>query len=266
MIWLYTEILFRPILNVLIWLYGVIPGADLGISIIVLTVIVKAILYPLTAQQLKQQKAMQSIQPKIAEVRKRLKDDKEAQAKELMELYRKEKVNPASSCLPLLIQLPVFIALYQALRVGLSSETLTQLYNFIPNPGHINATLLGIVDLAKPSYVLAVLASAVQFWQSWLMFKKTGVTKSPPEEVIADKGAKDEDMTAMINKQMMYMMPIITLIIGIKLPGGLTLYWFIMSALTVAQQYIQNRKPVPPSITEPQSPSTNIQSPSSNIQ
>jgi len=251
MLWLYQEILFRPILNVLIWLYGVIPGADLGIAIIVLTVIVKVILYPLTSQQLKQQKAMQSIQPKIAEVRKRLKDDKEAQAKELMELYRKEKVNPASSCLPLLIQLPVFIALYQALRVGLSSETLTQLYNFIPNPGHINATLLGIVDLAHPSYVLAVLAAAVQFWQSKLMFQKTGATSRPPEEVREDKGAKDEDMTAMINKQMMYMMPVITLIIGIKLPGGLTLYWFVMSLLTVIQQYLQNRKPIPPMPTEP---------------
>lgn len=252
--WLYQEILFRPILNLLIWLYGVIPGADLGIAIIVLTILVKFVLYPFTAQQLKQQKSMQAIQPKIAEIRKRLKDDKEAQAKELMELYRKEKVNPASSCLPLLVQLPVFIALYQALSVGLQSETLTQLYTFVPNPGHVNAMFLGLVDLAKPSYVLAVLAAGVQFWQSWLMFKKPGAVKPPPEEVQADKGAKDEDMAAMINKQMMYMMPIITLVIGVNLPGGLTLYWFIMSILTVAQQYILNRKPTPPALTEPQLP------------
>jgi YidC/Oxa1 family membrane protein insertase len=254
MMWLYQEFLFRPILNLLIWLYGTIPGSDLGIAIIVLTVVVKFILYPFTAQQLKQQKSMQAIQPKIAEIRKRLKDNKEAQAKELMELYRKEKVNPASSCLPLLVQLPVFIALYQALSVGLQSETLTQLYAFVPNPGHVNATLLGLVDLAKPSYVLAVLAAGVQFWQSWLMFKKPGAIKPPPEEVQGDKGAKDEDMAAMINKQMMYMMPIITLVIGVNLPGGLTLYWFVMSLLTVAQQYIQNRKPTPPNLTAPQLP------------
>ncbi|MFZ6015716.1 MAG: YidC/Oxa1 family membrane protein insertase [Patescibacteria group bacterium] len=252
--WLYTEILFRPILNVLIWLYGVIPGNDLGLAIIVLTVIVKAILYPFTAAQLKQQRAMQDLQPKIAEIRKRLKDDKEAQAKELMELYRKEKVNPASSCLPLLIQLPVFIALYQALSVGLHSESLTQLYNFIPNPGTVNTTLFGFINLADPNYYLAALAAATQFLQSWLMFKKPSATKRPPEEVLDDKGSKDEDMTAMVNKQMMYMMPIITLIIGIKLPGGLTLYWFVMSALTVLQQYLQNRKPLPPMPSEPLSP------------
>lgn len=238
MFWLYHELLFRPILNLLIWLYGSLPVTDLGLSIILLTIFVKLILYPLTKAQLAQQQAMQSLQPKIADIRKRLKDDKEAQAKELMELYRREKVNPASSCLPLLIQLPVFIALYQALSVGLHSESLDVLYTFVPNPGTVNTMWLGVLELGQPSYLLAILAAGVQFWQSRLMFKKPGVSKRPPEEVREDSGAKDEDMTAMINKQMMYMMPLLTLFIGTQLPGGLALYWFVMSALTVGQQYL----------------------------
>lgn len=246
MMWLYNEILFRPILNLLIWLYVTLPGADLGIAIIVLTIIIKLILYPFTVAQIKQQRALQSMQPKIAEIRNRLKGDKEAQAKELMELYRKDKVNPAASCLPLVIQLPVFIALYQALRVGLQSQSLSMLYSFVPNPGTIHAVLFGMADLTKPNYILAVLAAGVQFWQTWMMMKQTGTTTPPPVEVKGDKGAKDEDMSAMINKQMMYVMPIMTLIIGIKLPGGLTLYWFVMSLLTVAQQYWLMRKPLPP--------------------
>ncbi len=244
--WLYNEILFRPILNLLIWLYGALPGADLGIAIIVLTIIIKLILYPFTVAQIKQQRALQTMQPKIAEIRKRLKDDKEAQAKELMELYRKDKVNPAASCLPLVIQLPVFIALYQALSVGLKSQALTMLYSFVPNPGTVHAMLFGFMDLTQPNYVLAVLAAAVQFWQTWMMMKPPGATTPPPSEVKEEKGAKDEDMAAMVNKQMMYVMPIMTLIIGIKLPGGLTLYWFVMSLLTVAQQYWLMRKPIPP--------------------
>ncbi|MDD5438101.1 MAG: YidC/Oxa1 family membrane protein insertase [Patescibacteria group bacterium] len=249
--WLYNEILFRPILNLLIWLYGVLPGADLGLAIIVLTVIIKLILYPFTVSQIKQQRALQSLQPKINEVRQRLKNDKEAQAKELMELYRKEKVNPAASCLPLIIQLPVFIALYQALSVGLKSQSLSMLYSFVPNPGTVHAMLFGLADLTQPNYVLAVLAAAVQFWQSWMMMRQQpGAIKAPPAEVEGKPAAKDEDMAAMVNKQMMYVMPIMTLIIGIKLPGGLTLYWFIMSLLTVAQQYWLLRKPLPPS-TEP---------------
>jgi len=246
MMWLYNEILFRPILNLLIWLYVTLPGADLGIAIIVLTIIIKLILYPFTVAQIKQQRALQSMQPKIAEIRNRLKGDKEAQAKELMELYRKDKVNPAASCLPLVIQLPVFIALYQALGVGLKSQALTALYSFVPNPGTVHAMLFGFLDLTKPNYILAVLAAGVQFWQTWMMMKQTGTTTPPSSEVKGDKGAKDEDMSAMINKQMMYVMPIMTLIIGIKLPGGLTLYWFVMSLLTVAQQYWLMRKPIPP--------------------
>lgn len=246
MLWLYNELLFRPILNLLIWLYGAIPGSELGVAIIVLTVIVKLILYPFTVSQIKQQRALQLMQPKMAEIRSRLKNDKEAQAKELMELYRKEKVNPAASCLPLLIQLPVFIALYQALSVGLKSEALSALYSFVPNPGVIHATLFGLTDLANPNYVLAALAAGVQFWQSWMMMKKPSPTTPPPPEVQGDKGAKDEDMAAMVNKQMMYIMPIMTLFIGIKLPGGLTLYWLVMSLLTVAQQYWMMRQPIPP--------------------
>jgi len=250
MIWLYNEILFRPILNLLIWLYSVIPGADLGVAIIILTVLIKLALYPFTAAQLKQQKDMQELQPKIKEIRTRLKNEKEAQAKELMELYKKEKVNPASSCLPLLIQLPVVIAMYQALATGLKAASLSMLYSFVPNPGVIHSTLFGIIDLSNPNYVLAVLAAGTQFWQSWLMFKKTGATKRPPEDVRETKGAKDEDMSAMVNKQMMYMMPLVTLFIGVKMAGGLTLYWFVMSLLTVLQQYIVMRKPEPPKLKQ----------------
>lgn len=248
MMWLYNEILFRPILNLLIWLYGVIPGNDLGLAIIVLTILVKLVLYPFTVSQIKQQRAMQSLQPKMAEIRARLKNDKEAQAKELMELYRKEKVNPASSCLPLLVQLPVFIALYQALSMGLQSKSLTMLYGFVPNPGTVHAFLFGLVDLSVPNYALAVLAAGAQFLQSWMMMRnQPGATKRPPEEVREVAGAKDEDMAAMVNKQMMYMMPIMTLIISIKLPGGLALYWLAMSLLTIGQQYLLMRKPLPPS-------------------
>ncbi len=249
MIWLYNEVLFRPILNLLIWLYDVLPGNDLGLAIIALTILIKLVLYPFTVQQIKQQRALQALQPKIKEIQTRLKDDKEAQARELMELYRKDKVNPAASCLPLLIQLPVFIALYQALNTGLQSQSLSMLYSFAPNPGTVHATFFGLVNLAVPNYVLAGLAAAVQFWQSWMMMRKPSPTAPPPAEVQGDKGAKDEDMSAMINKQMMYMMPIMTLIIGIKLPGGLTLYWFVMSLLTVGQQYLLMRKPLPPTLT-----------------
>ncbi len=243
---LFQDIIFRPILNLLIWLYNVLPGGDMGIAIIALTIIVKVILYPFAVAQIKQQRALQDLQPKIDEVRKRLKDDKEAQAKELMDLYKKEKVNPGASCLPLLIQLPVFIGLFRALRDGLASHSFQLLYPFVANPGTVNHMFLGLIDLSKPSYVLAVLAGAAQFWQSRQLFKKPSPAAPPPPEVKDTPGAQDEDMAAMVNKQMMYMMPIVTVFVGISLPGGLALYWFVMSLLTVGQQALFLRKPVPP--------------------
>lgn len=249
---IFTTILIQPILNLLVWLYNIVPGNDLGLAIIILTVIVKAVLYPLTMAQIRQQRAMQELQPKIEEIRSRLKDDKEAQAKELMELYKKEKVNPASSCLPLLIQLPIFIGLYRALVDGLKSQGLNLLYPFVPNPGVIETTMVGGIDLATPSIMLAVLAGAVQFVQSRQILKKPSSATPPPPEVQGKEGAKDEGMASMMNKQMSYLMPIITVFIGISLPGGLTLYWFVMSVLTVAQQAVFLKRPKPP--TSPQIP------------
>ena len=243
MMYLFNLVIFQPILNLLIWLYNVLPGNDIGFAIIVLTIIVKLVLYPMTVAQIKQQKALQDIQPKIDEIRNRLKNDKDAQAKELMDLYKKEKVNPAASCLPLLIQLPIFIGLFNALRDGLAAKSLNYLYPFVANPGTINHMFLGFVDLSKPNYVLAVLAGLAQFWQSWQMFRKPSPATPPVPEVKGSEGAKDESMASMMNKQMMYMMPIVTVFIGISMPGGLTLYWLVMTLLTVAQQSIFLKKP-----------------------
>ncbi len=255
---LFNTIFFQPILNLLVWLYVTVPGQDVGIAIILLTVVVKIILYPLTHLQIKQQRGMQALQPKIEEIRKRLKDDKEKQAAELMELYKKEKVNPASSCLPLLVQLPVFLALFHALQVGLQSQGLNMLYPFVPNPQSINAMFLGVFDLAQPpslenpfTAVLVVLAGLVQCWQTRQILKPPAATVSaPPPEVAKTEGAKDESMTAIMNKQMAFMMPIMTVVIGFTLPAGLTLYWLTMSLLTVAQQALVLKK-MPPKI-EPQ--------------
>jgi len=248
MISLFNTLIYQPILNLLIWLYNVIPGSDIGLAIIALTIIAKVVLYPFTAAQIKQQRALQEVQPKIDEIRKRLKDDKEAQAKELMELYKKEKVNPASSCLPLLIQMPIFIGLFRALNDGLTSHSLNLLYPFVANPGTVNNMMFGLVDLSKPNVVLAVLAAGVQFIQSRQIMKKPSPASPPPPEVAGSEGAKDESMAAIMNKQMLYIMPLVTVFIGISLPGGLTLYWLVMSILTVIQQAIFLKQPTPPKV------------------
>ncbi|MDD3102158.1 MAG: YidC/Oxa1 family membrane protein insertase [Patescibacteria group bacterium] len=150
MIQFFNTILYQPLLNLLVFFYNVIPGHDLGVAIITLTVILKLILFPLSRQSLKSQKALQSLQPKMEEIKKKYPDQKEKQAKMTMELYKENKINPFSSCLPLLIQLPILIAVYQVFNTGLTSTNLP-VYSFIYNPGHLNSFAFGFLNLAKPN-------------------------------------------------------------------------------------------------------------------
>ncbi|MDO8435745.1 MAG: YidC/Oxa1 family membrane protein insertase [bacterium] len=234
---IFTTIFYQPIFNLLIWLYNVIPGNDIGVAIVALTVIIKVLLYPLSWKSIQSQRALTQLQPKIEALKKEVGSDKERLTKEMMELYKREKVNPFSSCLPLLLQLPFLFAVYQVFQRGLKSESLDLLYGFVQNPGTINPISFGLVDLAKPVIVFAILAGAAQYFQA-----KQLMHKKPPKEVADKPAAKDEGMAAMMNKQMLYFMPIFTVIIGLKLPGGLSLYWFVMTLLSLLQQVIVLRK------------------------
>ncbi|MDD5341656.1 MAG: YidC/Oxa1 family membrane protein insertase [Patescibacteria group bacterium] len=231
-IYVYNLIFYQPTFNFLVWLYNVLPGHDIGLAIVLLTLAIRILLFPLFYQSIKSQKALQDIQPKIDEVRKKYKNDQQKQASEMMGLYKNEKVNPFSSCIPLLIQFPFLIAVYQSFGQGLSSKGLEMLYPFVHNPGVISAISLGYFNLAQPSIILAVLAGAAQFWQARMM-----ITKRPP--VIKGKdipGSADENMMAAVNKQTLYFLPIFTVIIGISLPSGLTLYWLFTTILMALQQ------------------------------
>lgn len=242
----FNIILYKPIFNVFVFLYNIIPGHDVGVVILVLTLLIKVILYPLTNSGIKAQKSLQDLQPKVEELKKRYANDKQALAQATMELYKNNKVNPFSSCLPLLLQLPIIFALYAVFRDGLASHNVAvNLYPFIHNPETINSVSLGFVDLSKPNYILAILAGVAQFFQTRSMTKKTA---RPPK--VAGEGGKDEDMMSMMNKQMLYFMPIMTVLIGLRLPSGLALYWFLSTVIMSLQQYIvakQNPPATPPS-------------------
>ena len=213
----------------------------MGVAIIALTVLIKLILWPLTGASLKGQRAMQQLQPKLNALKEQHKGDKEGLSKAMMELYAKEKVNPLSSCLPLLIQLPVLIALYRVLHAGLSNDSLSMLYPFVSSPGSIHETFLGIFNLSEKSIPLAVLAGALQFWQTKML-----MVNHPPKKLREKTGAKDEDMMATVNQSMVYFTPIMTIVIGWSLPGGLTLYWVAISAISILQQVLVFRKnPLP---------------------
>lgn len=231
---IFDVILYDPLFNFLVVLYEYLPGKDFGVAIILLTIIIRLIIYPLSVKALVSQTALQKLQPKIQEIQRQFKDDKEKQAKETMELYRREKVNPFSGLLLAFVQLPILIALYQVFWNGLKPEALNRLYSFVANPTHINAVSFGLLDLSKPNLFFAVLAGIVQFFQTKMLLPK--VDKNQPES---------NDISAMMQKQMVYIFPIITVIILFKLPSALGLYWIVSGIFSVVQQHflLKNQRP-----------------------
>lgn len=226
---MFQTLLTQPFFNLFVALYNLIP--DAGVVIILVTLLLKLALYPLTSKSIKAQKSLTDLQPKLEELKKQYKDNQQALAQETLKLYKEHKVNPVGSCLPLLIQLPIFIALYQVLRSALAPNDFHLLYSFVHNPGTINSISFGFLDLAKPNVVLAVLAGAAQFWQTRMFNRRT-----PPKA--AGEAGKDEGMMASMNKQMMYMLPVVTIIAGLQFPAGLALYWFLTTVLTALQQVL----------------------------
>lgn len=229
---LFNFTLYRPLFNFLISIYNYLPGHDFGLAIILLTVIIRFILYPVSVKTLNSQKALQKLQPQLQEIQKKHKGDKEKQAKETLELYRKEKINPFGGLLLAIIQLPILIALYKVFWQGLDSKELEILYSFVSNPTHINPISFGLMDLSKPNLIFAVLAGIFQFFQTKMIMPKSG--KSQP---------KSGDISALMQKQMIYFLPVLTVIILLRLPSALGLYWTVSSIFSIIQQYFILKEP-----------------------
>lgn len=232
---LFNLILYKPLFNILILFYQYLPGQDFGIAIILLTILIKVLFYPLGVKAIKSQKVLQELQPKIREIQKKYKDDKEKQTRAMMELYQKEKINPFSGCLPLLIQLPILIALYQVFRKGLVSEEMINLYYFIPKPGQIDPTFFGIMNLSQPSIILAILAGIFQFIQTKMITPKISKVQKGEGQMAQFSG--------MIQKQTLYFFPIFTVLILWRLPAAIGLYWIIAALFSIIQQYLVFKKP-----------------------
>jgi len=146
-----------------------------------------------------------------------------------MKLYKENNINPLAGCLPLLIQLPILIALYQAFIAGLKPENLNMLYGFVSNPGVVNKISFGFIDTTSKMPLLAILAGAAQFIQAWAT-KAQNQDSNPNKEMAA------------LNSQMLYFFPVMIIIIGWNLPAGLVLYWITTTVFSILEQlYIKYR-------------------------
>lgn len=250
MIELFNIFLYQPIASVLILLYSVIPGG-FGVAVIALTIIIRLILYPLSAKGIESQKALTDIQPKVKEIQDKHKDDKEKQVQEVLNVYREAKINPFSGFLPLLIQIPVLIALYRVLWHVQDDNFSEVLYSFIPFSGEIDFIFLGVIDLGLSGLdqingnwlamiggaAIILGAGVAQFFQMKMVLakKKTKKEKKKKQEPAIEMAEK-------MQKQMIYFFPIFTVVILLKLPLAMGLYWLTTAVFSIIQQHIIFKK------------------------
>jgi YidC/Oxa1 family membrane protein insertase len=244
---IWTTILYQPLLNLLIFFYQQFSH-NLGLAILGVTVLTSLFLLPLTLPSLQLSKKQKELRGEIEELRKKFGDDKKKFAEEQMKLYQQHGVHPAQGCLPQILRIVILIALYQAFRQVLVSNGggIQDLNNLLYSPAlHIdpsagvNTTFL-YLDLAKkdPYYLMPVLAGITQFALSKVM--TFGQTSAP--ETREEKEHQPEDIAQDMQKQMMYIMPIMTVFIMAGLPSGLTLYWFLSTVMSLVVQLAYLRK------------------------
>jgi YidC/Oxa1 family membrane protein insertase len=250
---LWHLILYQPLLNGLILLYKLI--GNIGLAIVVFTVLIRAILIPLTVPSMKAAKKMQELAPELEKLKRRYKNDKQGMARAQMELYKQHGANPAAGCLPQIVQLLILIALYQAFRQVLlpnGMEVIQKLNEVLypslrlPLETSIDLRFL-YLDLAKPDVFqlpvsgqtipipgLFLLAAALtQFLSSKMMSPGARAAEKAAEKT----EEKTDDLATSMQSQMLYLFPLMTLLIGFTFPSGLILYWFIFSLFTMVQQY-----------------------------
>jgi YidC/Oxa1 family membrane protein insertase len=218
---LLKPIIYIPLLNILVFSYHYIP--DLGITIILLTILIRLVMLPSFHKSLKQQKAMQALQPKINEIKEKFKNDKQAEMQAMMELYKEHDVSPLGSCSTLLIQLPILVALSTLFSRTGNPDLLKDLYSFVPHPEHFSTMFLGFINLAaKNNYVLVGIAAILQFVQAKLSLPKH---------------KSDDAMQNTMQNSMLYFFPLMLFVSILALPAGLALYIIVTTLFSVGQQY-----------------------------
>ena len=260
---MFETIIVKPIFNALMLLYSVIPGGDFGIAIIIFTIIIRFLLYPLVKKQLHQTKMMRKMQPELAKLKKLANGNKQTEAAMQMDLYKRYGINPFQSILVLIIQLPIFIGLYQVIQIitlhrnevaklaYAPIQHLPAVHKIIENPNDFNHTMLGFIDLTKTTFshggvdiallVLALLAAVTQYVISKQLLPTTGKStkkfRDIMKEAASGKQSDASEMSTAMMGNMTKFMPVFMFFIMINLPGALALYYTTSNLVAAAQQY-----------------------------
>jgi YidC/Oxa1 family membrane protein insertase len=228
----FTVVFYQPIYNVLVFLMNLLPWADAGIIIILVTIIVRLVLFPLSQKSIRTQLKMKELTPKLEAIKEKYADNKQEQAKQTMAFYKENGVNPFSGFFAILIQFPIIISLYNIFYAGgISQIDANMLYSFVQVPSHtINMIFLGFISLTSKNIIFALLAAITQFIQAQII---------TPPHIPADPKAKksfSNDLAKSMTFQSKYVFPILIFFISYAVSAAVSLYWIVSNLFSIGQE------------------------------
>lgn len=225
---MFTKFLFEPIYNLLVFLTNYVPGGNIGLSIILVTVIIKVILYPLTKKFIHTQIKMKQVQPELMAVQKQYKDNRQKIGEETLRIYKEYGLNPFSGILLMIIQIPILFAIFKVFRDGIPFKQ-EHLYSFVNIPESVSTVFLGM-DLLERGVLLAIIVGIAQFFYMKLLAPKS------------DEPAQGPELAQKMQKNMRIFMPVFTGVIALSFPAALALYWLVNTLFSIGQEYFVRRE------------------------
>ncbi|MFT5280795.1 MAG: YidC/Oxa1 family membrane protein insertase [Flavobacteriaceae bacterium] len=241
MIALWNTLFYDPIYNTLVFFIDVIPGGMVALAVILLTVLIKFILSPLTRKAIVSQVRLKTLQPELKRINELYKDNKEEKAKKTFELYKERKINPFSGCLPILIQIPIIFGLYYVFLRGLDFSPDT-LYSFISIPTDVSFQFLGLGDIREKSIIWALLAGASQFLHTYHSVSMKSSKEDVKDRSVQGKPSFQEQLGETMKVQMKYILPLFIAVVAYQISAAIAIYWTVSNLFALAQEYSIRKK------------------------
>ncbi len=260
---MFTTLIVQPIFNLLVFIYAIIPGHNFGLAIILFTVLVRLLMWPLVKKQLHHTKVIRKLQPEIKKIKKATKGDRQKESLLIMELYKERGINPFASLGPLLIQLPIFIGLYSGLRkiVDNPQQIIDFSYPAVQNLGwmqqlahdihQFDETLFSIVDLTRsalgseglyiPAMIIVLASVVVQYYQAKQLIPNDPDARTLRQilrEASEGKQADQSEMNAAIGRSTKFLLPAMVFLFTVSIASALSLYWLVAGLVAYIQQAI----------------------------
>jgi YidC/Oxa1 family membrane protein insertase len=235
---MFETFLIKPLYNAFIFLIGVMPAGDVGFAIIVMTIIVRAVFYPAFTASIRTQMGMQAVQGEVDEINAKFKDNPDEKAKRTMQLFKDKKIRPFAGFVAILVQIPIFIALYYAFfRENLPQIATHLLYPFVPAPTLVNLQFLGFLNLLSAHNIfLALVVGGLQYLVVYVSLLRT---KNGAQSSLTPQKAQAQ---AMQQNMMLYFMPALYAVITYSLPAAAGLYFGVGNLISLGQEFLIKRQ------------------------